>query len=117
MFLNGSARTEQHYDIVGGVVTNFPSVANGLLTVIQWTPNNLTTPNGDPVNVLINTVIGQVAYPFSYATGAFNLYQNGVLLLLGTDYTTVSGGYNLANTPTNSDDLLLQQTFARTGAV
>ena len=117
MFLNGAVMTEQDYDIVGGVVTNFPSIANGLLTVIQWTPNNLTTPNGDPVNVLINTVIGQVAYPFSYAPGGFNLYENGVLLLQGTDYTTVSGGYTLTNTPTNSDDLLLQQTFARTGAV
>jgi hypothetical protein len=117
MFLNGSVMSEQDYDIVGGVVTNFPSVASGLLTVIQWTPNNLTTPNGDPVNVLINTVIGQVAYPFSYATGGFNLYKNGVLLLQGTDYTTVTGGYNLTNTPTNNTSLLLQQTFARTGAV
>jgi hypothetical protein len=117
MFLNGVVLTEQDYDIVGGVVTNMPSVANGLLTVIQWTANNLTTPNGDPVNVLVNTIIGQVSYPFSYTTGAFNLYQNGVLLLDGNDYTTVSGGYNLANTPTVSTDLLLQQTFARTGAV
>lgn len=117
MFMNGVVMTEQDYDIVGGVVTNMPSIANGLLTVIQWTPNNLTTPNGDAVNVLINTIIGQVAYSFSYATGAFNLYQNGVLLLLGTDYTTVSGGYNLTNTPTVTTDLLLQQTFARTGAV
>jgi hypothetical protein len=117
MFLNGAVMTEQDYDIVGGVVTNLPSVANGLLTVIQWTANNLTTPNGDPVNVLINTIIGQVSYPFSYTTNAFNLYQNGVLLLDGSDYTTVTGGYNLTNTPTVSTDLLLQQTFARTGAV
>ena len=117
MFLNGVVMTEQDYDIIGGAITNLPSIANGLLTVIQWTQNNLTTPNGDPVNVLINTVIGQSNYPFSYATGGFNLYQNGVLLLQGTDYTTVSGGYNLTNTPTVTTDLLLQQTFARTGAV
>ena len=117
LFLNGVTMTEQDYDIVGGVVTNFPSVASGLLTVIEWTANNLTTPNGDPVNVLINTIIGQESYPFGYTTGAFNLYQNGVLLLLGNDYTTVSGGYNLTNTPTVSSNLLLQQTFARTGAV
>jgi Putative phage tail protein len=117
MFLNGSVMTEQDYDIVGGVITNFPSVASGVLTVIEWTPNNLTTPNGDPVNILINTIIGQVSYPFSYATGGFNLYENGVLLLQGTDYTTVSGGYSLTNTPTNNNSLLLQQTFARTGAV
>jgi hypothetical protein len=117
MFLNGSVMTEQDYDIVGGVVTNFPSVASGLLTVIQWTPNNLTTPNGDPVNVLVNTIIGQIAYPFSYSPGGFNLYENGVLLLQGTDYTTTSGGYVLTNSPTTNTSLLLQQTFARTGAV
>jgi hypothetical protein len=117
MFINGVVMTEQDYDIVGGVVSNFPSVANGLLTVIQWTANNLTTPNGDPVNILVNTIIGQVSYPFSYTAGAFNLYQNGVLLLQGNDYTTVSGGYNLTNTPTIATNLLLQQTFARTGAV
>jgi hypothetical protein len=117
LFLNGAVMTEQDYDIVGGNVTNFPSIANGLLTVIEWTENNLTTPNGDPVNILINTIIGQASYPFSYTSGAFNLYENGVLLLQGTDYTTVSGGYTLTNTPTNANHLLLQQTFARTGAV
>jgi hypothetical protein len=117
MFLNGAVLTEQDYDIVGGTITNLPSIANGLLTVIQWSENNLTTPNGDPVNVLINTIIGQVSYPFNYTTGGFNLYQNGVLLLNGTDYTTASGGYVLTNSPTTNTDLLLQQTFARTGAV
>lgn len=117
LFLNGSVMTDQDYDIVGNVITNFPSLANGLLTVIQWTPNNLGLPSGDAVNVLQNTTIGQTSYPFSYTTDAFNLYQNGVLLFQGTDYTTVSGGYTLTNSPTNSVDLLLQQTFARTGAV
>lgn len=117
LFLNGAVLTDQDYDIVGGDITNFPSLATGLLTVIQWTPNNLTTPNGDPVNVLANTVIGQTSYEFSYTTGALNLYGNGVLLTQGTDYTTVSGGYTLTNSPTNNTDLLLQQTFARTGAV
>ena len=117
LFINGTSLTEQDYDIVGGVITNLPSIASGELTAIQWTANNLTTPNGDPVNVLISTIIGQVAYTFSYDADAFNLYQNGVLLLKGTDYTTASGGYILTNTPTTNTDLLLQQTFARTGAV
>jgi hypothetical protein len=117
LFLNGCVMTDQDYDIVGGVVTNFPSLASGLLTVIQWTPNNLNLPSGDAVNVLANTVPGQTSYPFSYTTGAFNLYQNGVLLVDGADYTTASGGYNLTNTPTTNTMLLLQQTFARTGAV
>jgi len=117
LFLNGCVMTDQDYDIVGGVVTNFPSLASGLLTVIQWTPNNLTLPNGDPVNILTNTVVGQTSYPFSYTPGAFNLYQNGVLQVQGSDYTTATGGYNLTNTPTTNTMLLLQQTFARTGAV
>lgn len=117
LFLNGAVLMDQDYDVIGGSVVNLPSIANGLLTVIQWTPNNLTTPNGDPVNVITNTVIGQTSYSFNYTTDAFNLYLNGVLQFAGTDYTTVSGGYTLSNTPTNSLDLLLQQTFARTGAV
>ena len=117
LFLNGAVLMDQDYDIIGGSIVNMPSVANGLLTVIQWTPNNLTTPNGDPVNVVTNTVIGQTSYSFSYTTDAFNLFQNGVLQFAGTDYTTVTGGYTLANSPTNNSDLLLQQTFARTGAV
>ena len=117
MFLNGSVLADQDYDIVGGVLTNFPSVATGLLTVIQWTPNNLTTPNGDPVNAVTNTVTGQTSYTFSFTQDAFNLYENGVLLFDGTDYTTVSGGYTLTNSPTDNTSLLLQQTFARTGAV
>lgn len=117
LFLNGSAMSDQDYDIVGGVITNFPSTATGSLNVIQWSQNNLTLPNGNPVNVLITTILGQTSYPFSYTSGAFNLYQNGVLLFGGTDYTTVSGGYTLTNAPTSNSDLLLQQTFARTGAV
>jgi len=117
LFMNGSCLTDQDYDIVGGDITNMPSLATGNLTVIQWTPNNLTTPNGDPVNVFINTVIAQVSYPFSYTPGAFNLYGCGVLLLQGTDYTSSSGGYTLANAPTTTTYGLLQQTFARTGAV
>jgi hypothetical protein len=117
LFVNGTILTERDYDIVGGVITNLPSIVTGSLSVIQWSQNNLTTPSGDAVNVLINTIIGQASYPFNYSTGAFNLYQNGVLLVSGSDYNTVVGGYTLTNTPTVTTDLLLQQTFARTGAV
>jgi hypothetical protein len=116
LFINGCALIDQDYDIIGGAITNFPSLATGELTAIQWSPNNLTTPNGDPVNIAINTIIGQAAYTFGVTPNAFNLYSNGVLLTGGTDYTTVSGGYVLTNTPTQIDTLL-QQTFARTGAV
>ena len=117
LFLNGSSMTEQDYDIVGGDIVNMPSIASGELDVIQWSPNNLTTPNGNPVNLLTNTIIGQSSYSFNFTSGALNIYMNGVLYLLGTDYTTTGGGYILTNTPTNNSDLILQQTFARTGAV
>ena len=117
MFLNGSTLTDQDYDIVGGDLTNFPSLMTGLLTVIEWSQNNLTLPNGNPVNIIANTITGQVSYPFSYTSGALNIYENGVLLVNSTDYNEVSGGYTLSVTPTSNTNLLMQQTFARTGAV
>ncbi len=117
LFLNGAVLADLDYDIVGGTITNLPSIANGLLTIIEWTPNNLTTPNGNPVNILINSIIGQTAYNFSYTSGALNLYMNGVLLTQGIDYTTATGGYVLTNAPNTIIETQLQQTFARTGAV
>jgi hypothetical protein len=73
-------------------------------------------PNGTPVNEVIQTIIGQVTYPFSFTSGGFNLYQNGVLLKLGTDFTTVVGAYTLTNAPDTVNNVILQQTFARAGA-
>ena len=116
LFLNGAVVNDQDYDVIGQDITNFPALVTGKLTILQWTANNLTTPNGNPVNVLINTIVGQVGYSFSYDVDAFNLYQNGILLKQGTDYTTASGAYTLANSPTTSITVLQQQTFARTGA-
>ena len=117
LFLNGTIVNEQDYDIIGGSITNFPSLATGDLTIIQWSANNLSVPNGTPVNVITNTIVGQTIYPFSYNANAFNLYENGVLLLQGTDYTTATGSYTLSNSPDTIQTVLLQQTFARTGAV
>lgn len=116
LFCNGIQLSELDYDIVDGVITNFPSVINGTLTIIQWSPNNLNQPNGTPVNVLAYTVSGQALYPFSYNPAAFNLYENGVYLTQGTDFTTSSGNYTLIPTP-DGTNVLVQQTFARTGAV
>jgi hypothetical protein len=117
LFLNGTVVNDQDYDIVGGDITNFPATASGLLTVIQFSQNNLNIPNGNPQNILINTIIGQVLYSFSFDVNAFNLYQNGVILLQGTDYTTATGTYTLTNTPNTILNILQQQTFQRTGAV
>lgn len=117
LFLNGTVVNELDYDIIGQEITNFPSITTGKLTIIQWQPDNLGTPTGNAVNVVTNTVIGQTIYPFSYDVNAFNLYNNGVLLLQGTDYSTGTGSYTLATSPNTITNLLLQQTFARTGAV
>lgn len=116
LFLNGVQLTELDYDIIDGVITNFPTVVNGLLNIYQWTPNNLGQPNGTPVNVLNYTVPNQALYTFSYDPNAFNIYENGVLLTQGTDFTTATGTYTLIPTPTNIN-VVVQQTFARTGAV
>jgi len=117
LFLNGTVVNEQDYNISDQTITDFPNVTSGKLTVIQWSPNNLTVPNGNPVNIITNTAIGQTTYSFNYDVNAFNLYNNGLMLLQGTDYTTATGTYTLSNTPTTITNLLLQQTFARTGAV
>ena len=116
LFLNGAVVNEQDYDIVGQTITNFPNITTGDLEIIQWSANNLGVPNGTPVNEVIQTIIGQVTYPFSFTSGGFNLYQNGVLLKLGTDFTTVVGAYTLSNAPDTVSNVILQQTFARAGA-
>ena len=116
LFLNGAVLSEQDYDIVSGNITNFPNPITGKMTVIQWSANNLGVPNGTPVNVSINTVAGQATYTFSYTAGALNIFMNGLLLLLGTDYTTGTNTYTLTTTPTTTLTNIVSQTFARAGA-
>ena len=116
LFINGTVMPDTDYDIIGGNITNFPSPITGKMTVIQWEENNLGVPNGTPVNISINTVVGQTSYSFSYTTGALNLFMNGLLLKLGTDYTAGVGGYTLTNSPTTTFNTISQQTFARAGA-
>jgi len=114
LFLNGVILSAQDYDIIGQVLTNFPNLLTGDLVIVQFVPNNLGTPAGNPVNLDESTIIGQASYPFSNDPNAFNLYQNGVALVQGTDFTVSSSGYTLTTTPTTIE-LLTQQTFARTG--
>lgn len=117
LFLNGTVVNDQDYDIIGQTITNFPDLLTGRLTIIQWAQNNLDVPAGTPVNEVTNSIIGQDTYPFSYVANALNIYQNGVLLDADTDYTAGFGEYTLSNTPTDINQILLQQTFNRTGAV
>ena len=86
------------------------------MTMIQFGQNNLGTPIGTPVNVTAYTVSGQAIYSYTYDATAFDLYANGVLMIQGSDYTTATGNYTFATTPTNSTTVLVQQTFARAGA-
>lgn len=117
LFINGTVLNELDYNIVDQTITDFPSAMTGKMTIIQWSPDNLGQPNGFPTNILAFTNIGQTIYSYSYDANAFDLYSNGVLLLQGTDYTTATGNYVLSNTPDTTSTVMVQQTFARTGAV
>jgi hypothetical protein len=116
LFLNGTIVNSQDYDISGQDIT-FIANASGNLQVIQWSPNNLGVANGTPVNVDAFTVIGQTIYPFNYNINAFNLFSNGVLFKQGTDFTTGTNTYTLTTSPNTITNIMVQQTFARTGAV
>lgn len=114
-FLNGTVVPDQDYDIVGNTYTNMPAVSSGLLTIIQFSGNNTTTPTGTMQNVIAYTTIGQTYYSFNYTSGALGIYANGVLYEGSVDYTTSTNSYTLTNSPTSSF-ILQQQTFARAGA-
>ena len=87
------------------------------MQIIQWTNNNLGVPNGSPSNIDVYTTIGQSLYPFTFNPLAFNLWNNGVLLLETVDYSVTAGSYTLAQTPTSNLNILVEQSFNRTGAV
>lgn len=116
LFLNGTIVNDQDYDLASNVLNNFPSVATGNLTIIQFAHNNFGVPNGSPSLISTYTVNGQATYSFSYDPDAFELYENGCLAVPGNDYTTATGTYTLSPTPTNNTTVLSQQTFSRTGA-
>jgi hypothetical protein len=114
-FYNGTVVPDQDYDIVGNTYTNIPAVSSGLLSIIQFSGNNTTTPTGTPQNVLTYAIVGQTFYSFNFTSGALGIYANGVLYEGGVDYTTSTNSYNLTNSPTESF-IIQQQTFARAGA-
>ena len=116
LFLNGTVVTSQDYNITGQDIT-FIAETTGDLQIIQWSLNNLSVANGTPVNVDTYTIIGQSIYPFNFNPNAFNLWNNGVMQLSGTDYTTATNTYTLTTVPTSTSNILTQQTFTRTGAV
>jgi hypothetical protein len=116
LFINGTIVNAQDYTITGQTIT-FTDNVSGILEIVQWSPNNLGVANGTPVNVDAFTIIGQTIYPFSYNNLAFNLYSNGIHLREAVDFTTATGSYTLQYTPDNNFTIMVQQTFARTGAV
>lgn len=116
LFLNGDIVNDQDYDLFSNQINNFPSVATGNLTIFQFALNNLGVPNGSPTLVSTNTTIGQASYTYSYDPAAFELYNNGMLQVAGSDYTTASGLFTLSVTPTSVLNILSAETFNRTGA-
>ena len=116
LFLNGTVVNAQDYNIAGQDI-NFVNAVSGDLQVIQWTNNNLGVPNGTPVNIDAFTIAGQATYPFTYDVNAINIWNNGALILETVDYSVATGNYTLSTTPTVNTNILVQQTFTRTGAV
>lgn len=113
LFLNGLAVNDLDYDLTSDL--SFIQNVSGLLTVIQFAPNILTTPIGASASVATNTVVGQTTYNFNFDENAFELYFNGSLLDKVTDYTSASGSYVLAITPDTSLTTMQQVTYQRTG--
>jgi len=116
LFINGTSINDQDYDLVSGAITNFPGTVTGLLTVIQFNDNNQIIAVGNPSSIAVNTVIDQPNYTFNYDQNAFELYNNGSLQILTSDYTTSTGTYTLTTTPTTNANILQQNTYNRTGA-
>lgn len=114
LFLNGTAVNDLDYDLT--TTLSFIQNVSGLLTVIQFAPNILTTPIGASASVATNTIVGQTTYNFSFDQNAFELYFNGPLLDRGSDYTTGSGAYTLGITPTTGSTTMQQISYQRTGA-
>ena len=116
IFLNGASINDQDYDISSGSIGNFPAATTGLLTIIQFADNNLTTAAGNQTSLATNTIPGQPNYSYSFNANAFELYNNGALQILTSDYTLGTGSYTLTTTPTVSTNILQQTTYNRTGA-
>jgi hypothetical protein len=116
LFLNGTIINAQDYNIAGQTIS-FVNAVSGDFQILQWTNNNQGQPNGNPSNTDIYTIVGQSLYPFTFNPLAFNLYNNGVLLLETVDYSVTTGSYTLAQTPTSNLNILVEQSFNRTGAV
>ena len=115
-YLNGTSVNDQDYDIVSGAFTNFPAASTGLLTWIQFADNNQTVPIGGQTSTAISEIVGQVTYNYNYDVNAFELYNNGALMIPVSDYTTSAGIYTLTVTPTSTLNILQQTTYTRTGA-
>lgn len=116
LYLNGTSVNDQDYDIVSGALTNFPATADGLLTVIQFADSNQTTPIGGQTSTSVNETVGQSTYTYNYDINAFELYNNGALMIPTSDYTTATGTYTLGVSPTSTLNILQQTTYSRTGA-
>jgi hypothetical protein len=116
LYLNGCGFNDQDYDLVSGALTNFPATLTGLVTIIQFNDSNQTVPIGNMTSTAINEIVGQTVYNYNYDQNAFELYNNGALMIPTSDYTMGTGIYTLSVTPTSTLNILQQTTYTRTGA-
>lgn len=114
LFLNGMVVNEYDYDLTDTL--SFIQNVSGLVTIIQFSENILTTPAGSSQTTSINAIVGTTNYAYNFNTDAFELYVNGALLDAGTDYTKSTGVYTLGYTPDTSTTILQQTTYQRNGA-
>ena len=116
VFCNGIAFNALDYNITGGTINNFPNQLTGILTVIQFSENNLSVPCSNVGNALATTIEGITEYAYANNPLAFELYSNGCMLANGSDFTNTGSLYTLSTTPANSYTVLQQQSYARVGA-
>jgi hypothetical protein len=118
IYVNGSQFNEVDYDLSANVLSGFPSVINGQMTIIMFASNNLGIPFSNITNTVAYSVAGATAYPFTSNPLSLILAANGSMLTLGVgyDYTATTTNYILGQSFPNSSTIINQQTYARDGA-
>lgn len=118
IYINGVQISEVDYDLSGNTINGFPAPVTGRLSIILFTPNNLTIPASNIANTVAYSTSGQTTYPFPNNPLSMEVYANGALLTKGAsyDYTASANNYILTTAFNNNVTLLNQQTFGRTGA-
>lgn len=118
IYINGVQINEVDYDLTGNTISGFPAAVTGRMSIILYSPNNLSVPASNIANTVAYSTAGQTTYAFVSNPLSMEVYANGALLTkgVGYDYTASANNYILTTAFDNNITLLNQQTFARTGA-